>query len=387
VIGHLDKKLVVYHWIMDDPDALNVAFMPLYDAHTTAEAVAAAHRLGIADENFLAADSAGHIAWTIAGRLPKRIGYTGRWNTYWEYRDREWDGFLPPDEVPTVTDQPYLWSANQRMLGGDALTKLGDGGYIRAARGAQLKADLAALAKGSAAPRPLDLLDIELDDQAEFLSWWRDLALKHLPAGDVHDAVANDSARAEAGSKGYRFVREFRQRVAHAVLDPIFASCAEDDETFTWMRLNYEPALRELLTKQPAHLLDPSYRSWDSLIAAQLKAQGTSLPTWGARNRLAIRHPFSRVLPSFLTSWMNQPSVPMPGDTDMPRVQAPGFGASERFAVSPGHEDQGIFEMPGGESGHPLSPFYSAGHQDWVEGKPSPFLPGPTAHTLMLQPE
>jgi penicillin amidase len=71
----------------------------------------------------------------------------------------------------------------------------------------------------------------------------------------------------------------------------------------------------------------------------------------------------------------------------MPRVQAPSFGASERLAVSPGHEDQGIFEMPGGESGHPLSPFYAAGHQAWVEGKPSPFLPGTTAHTLMLEPQ
>jgi len=319
--------------------------------------------------------------------LPKRVGYTGRWNVYWEYRDRKWAGYLPPEEIPTVTNRPYLWSANQRMLGGDGLVKLGDGGYMRGARGAQIQADLAALTKSGTAPKPLDLLDIELDDQAEFLGWWRELALKHLPAGEVRDAVANDAGRAEAGSRGYRFVKEFRLRVAQAVLEPIFAGCAEDDANFQWTRLNYEPALRVLLTRQPAHLLDPAYASWDALIAAQLKAEGTSLPTWGDRNRLAIRHPFSRLLPRFLTGWLNLPAVPMPGDTDMPRVQAPAFGASERFAVSPGHEDQGIFEMPGGESGHPLSPFYAAGHQDWVEGKPSPVLPGPTAHTLMLEPQ
>ena len=42
--------------------------------------------------------------------------------------------------------------------------------------------------------------------------------------------------------------------------------------------------------------------------------------------------------------------------------------------------------MPVGQSGHPMSPFYSAGHEDWVEGRPSPFLPGTTAHTLTLKP-
>lgn len=386
IVDRQGKQLTVYHWTMDDPAALNFGFLALYDADTAAAAVAAAHRLGIATSNLVVADAAGQIAWTIAGMLPQRVGYTGRWNVYWEYRDRKWAGYLPPDEVPTVTGRPYLWSANQRMLGGDGLVKLGDGGYMRGARGGQIEADLAALTQSGTAPKPLDLLDIELDDRADFLGWWRDLALKHLPAGNVREAVANDSSRAEAGSRGYRFVKEFRLRVAEAVFEPIFASCAEDDANFHWTRLNYEPALRELLTRQPAHLLAPGYASWDALIAAQLKAEGTSLPTWGERNRLAIRHPFSRLLPSFLTSWLNLPAVPMPGDTDMPRVQAPSFGASERFAVSPGHEDQGIFEMPGGASGNPLSPFYAAGHSDWVEGKPSPFLPGPTAHTLMLQP-
>jgi penicillin amidase len=80
------------------------------------------------------------------------------------------------------------------------------------------------------------------------------------------------------------------------------------------------------------------------------------------------------------------PHVPLPGDRDMPRVQAPGFGASERFAVAPGDEEHGYFELAGGQSGHPLSPYYGAGHEGWAEGKPTPFLPGPAQHTLSLEP-
>jgi penicillin amidase len=69
----------------------------------------------------------------------------------------------------------------------------------------------------------------------------------------------------------------------------------------------------------------------------------------------------------------------------MPRVQDGEEGASERFAVSPGYESQGYFHMPGGQSGHPLSPYYRAGFLAWAQGEPLPFLPGTAEHTLVLQ--
>ena len=36
--------------------------------------------------------------------------------------------------------------------------------------------------------------------------------------------------------------------------------------------------------------------------------------------------------------------------------------------------------MPGGQSGQPLSPFFLAGHEVWVRGERTPFLPGPAVH-------
>ena len=70
----------------------------------------------------------------------------------------------------------------------------------------------------------------------------------------------------------------------------------------------------------------------------------------------------------------------------MPRIQAPSDGASQRLAVSPGREAEGYFHMPGGQSGHPLSPHYRDGHADWAEGRPAPFLPGETRDVLELRP-
>ena len=100
----------------------------------------------------------------------------------------------------------------------------------------------------------------------------------------------------------------------------------------------------------------------------------------------SILHPFGRLLPGWLAGRLNMPADQLPGDVNMPRVQTPAFGASLRLAVSPGREAEGIFQMPGGESGHPLSPFYRAGHVNWVKGEPSSFLPGPAVHRLTLNP-
>jgi penicillin G amidase len=98
-----------------------------------------------------------------------------------------------------------------------------------------------------------------------------------------------------------------------------------------------------------------------------------------------IRHPFSAVVP-VLGPLLDMPTDELPGDANMPRVQGPAFGASERFAVSPGREKDGYFHMPTGQSGHPLSPHYRDSNPAWVAGAPTPFLPGPVVHTLTLRP-
>lgn len=107
--------------------------------------------------------------------------------------------------------------------------------------------------------------------------------------------------------------------------------------------------------------------------------------TWGEQNTASIQHPLSRAVP-LLSRWLDMPRQPLPGDGNMPRVQAPDHGASERLAVSPGREEEGIFHMAGGQSGHPLSSYYRAGHDAWAEGRPTSLVPGPTETVLTLQP-
>ena len=110
--------------------------------------------------------------------------------------------------------------------------------------------------------------------------------------------------------------------------------------------------------------------------------------TWGKRNIARIQHPISIASPR-VGNWLelNMPAEPLPGGRkDMPRVQGPTYGASQRMAVTPGRESEGYFHMPCGQSGHPLSPHYRDGHEAWAAGKATPFLPGPSVNTLILQP-
>jgi penicillin amidase len=404
--GPKDGRGLVLRWTAHDAEATNLHFMAMETTRTTAAAVDLAHRASIPHENMLVADADGHIAWTILGLLPRRVGYDGRVPVSWTYGDRRWDGFLPPEEIPVVTDPAggALWSSNNRALGGAAYAKLGDSGYDDGARGGQIRDDLHALIASGKKAAPADLLTVQLDDRAIFLDRWQKLLLEILTDDavtgnksrtELRHAVRSWNGHASTDSVAYRVVRAFRLHTAERVFAPIIELAQQTYAAFNWRNLIYEDALWQLVHEKPEKLLNPAHASWSALllaaaddIAADVEKSGGSLAgfTWGARNTLAMQHPFGRFLPRPVARLLDMPADPLPGDADMPRVQTARFGQSERMVVSPGHEEEAFFHMPGGQSGHPMSPYYRAGHEAWVKGTPTPLLPGPAQHTLTLVP-
>ena len=389
-------------WTAHFPQAANLRMTALEGARTLEEALHAAQLSGTPGQNFVVADSSGRIGWTVMGRIPRRVGFDGQVPTSWADGTRRWDGWLTPAEAPRIVDPPTgrLWTANARTVDGEALARLGNGGYALGARARQIRDDLFALEKAT----PEDLLQVQLDDRALFLERWRDLLLETLgsPAAsapryqELRRLVETTwTGRASPDSVAYRAAKAFRFEVAEQVYGPLTWRCREADERFgTFQPSQDEGPVWALITARPPHLLDPRFRSWDELLLASVDGvfkrfsrfgDDLSQRTWGERNRVQPRHPLSRAVPA-LGRWLDVPVRQLPGDMDMPRVQAAAFGASERLVVSPGQEEQGFFHMPVGQSGHPMSPHYSDGHAAWAEGKPTPFLPGPAVHTLTLVP-
>ena len=151
----------------------------------------------------------------------------------------------------------------------------------------------------------------------------------------------------------------------------------------------------KLVTEKPPHLLDPQYENWDELLLSAIdevledtdgwwSGDVRSL-VWSRYNVTAYRHPLSGAVP-FLGRFLDMPARALPGDLFTPRMHWGSAGASERMIVSPGRESEGMLQMPTGQSGHPLSPFYASSHDAWVEGRATPLMPGAVAHTLTLTP-
>ncbi len=392
-------QVIAVSWVAHYENAVTLGHLNLETARNVESALDIANEIGAPPQNFVVGDADGSIGWTIAGKIPNR---SGAWlPTDWS-EDGGWNGWISAQGYPRIVNPPSgrIWTANARVVDGNALAIIGDGGYDLGARAKQIRDDLFSIENFA----PDDMLAIQLDDRALFLERWRDVILDTLDIAAVTDNAAraefrslveNWNSQASTSSVGYRLVREFRNDVRRRAIIMLFQPVL-DTYGEEWLEVGnqLEGPLWSLVTEKPEHLLSDSYADWDDFLLQAIDGNieryhsefpnGLQSRTWGERNSATIRHPLSRAVP-FLARWLDMTPDELPGDSNMPRVQSPAFGASERFAVSPGDEENGYLHMPAGQSAHPLSDYYRKGHDDWVQGRPSSFLPGSVKHTLTLK--
>ncbi len=388
-------------WLATRPEATNFRLLALEQARRVDDVLALAPQVGIPGQNVVVGDTGGRIAWTLLGRVPRGTGPDRLFGAL-EFRDET--------DHPRIADPPAgrIWTANQRVVDGPLEAALGDdevdvgaGGYDIGARARQIRDDLVGL--GNPATEA-DMLAIQTDARALFVARWRFLLLALLdeeamdaaPARREFRALVSDwKAEASADAVGYRLVRSFRGNVLDSLWHSFATGLAGADADLRRPASFESPGWR-LANERPLSIAPPGGGEWRGFLLGRLDATIAELQrecgalatcTYGSRKPVAVRHPLSRAVPLPLVSrLLDMPTLELAGDHHMPRVQDGAFGASERFAVSPGREDQGYLQLPGGPSGHPLSPFYRSGFDDWAAGRPTPFLPGPAVHRLLLRP-
>ena len=419
-------------WVAHLPGALNFALGDFAYARDLDDALAIADRTATPTQNLVIGDAQGRIAWRLLGPLPVRApGCAGATISVPPPADAPANGAPASDASAAGTanicapwpiatnvspvlrspDADRLWTANTRVVDGEALARIGDGGGALGARAQQIRDVLQAGTQFTEA----DLLALQLDDRAVLMTrWWQLLGERAPREGDsalraLAEASRDWSGRADVDSAGYRLIRAWRLAVHERITDGLLAPArAAAGDAFEMPGLSHlEGVVWPLLQQRPAHLLPRRFAcdgddcsaagvaGWDALLedaAQQVRdefadAGPLAERRWGERNTAAICHPLASALPGIARRHLCMPADPLPGDSMMPRVQAPDFGASQRMVVAPGHEADGLAHMPGGQSGHPLSPFWGAGHADWAQGRPSPFLPQATTHTLRLVPQ
>ena len=395
----IGKQRYALSWVAHKDYAVNLAFTELDNAKTVAQAREIATQMGIPVQNMVVADTAGNFGWLPAGAVTARPTPSNQaisqeaYSTLWAQRETQLPAVINPEEH-------RIWTANARVISEQQMARFGDGGYAIGARGLQIRNRLYEKEQFT----QQDFYAIQLDNDALFLSRWHALlsnALSQSPVEFANDLTLLNTwnACACSDSVGYTLVRRFRSHVINALLTPIETTLQQDGLSLRPVLRHVEPGIQQIIQQQALEWLPEDTETMNEFLMQQYRLSRQKMLeqyvegnidrldelTWGNVNALHIQHPFSRVMP-WLSDFLDMPKVPGFGDSFLPAVQNGTHGASQRFIIQPGLEEQAILTVPGGQSGHPLSDFYRLGFDDYITNQPTPLLPGDIEHTIEFSP-
>lgn len=390
-------ETMALRWIAHDPGAANIAMVAMEKAGSVEELLRLARVTGLPSENIVAGDREGNVGWSIAGPLPERFGFNGDLPISFADGSAGWRGFLDADEVPEIIRgrDGRIWSANEAQVSGPAALLIGDTGQRSRGRAWTIRDQLEA--KESFEPE--DFLSLQLDTRVPYLERWRDLMIALIDAEaidkqpelrPVRILLEEWDGHAEIDSRAYPLIRSFQGRAEADILDQLLTPAGIERKSYS-RHFEFGESLFGILADQPTGWLEADRAGWRRRMLGWLQdcLDGRSideLPTWGASNRIMIRHPVSRAVPA-LSRFLDGSTFAGSGDGFAVKVLSRSHGAVARMVIPVGSEERGSLQLSGGQSGHPLSGFYRSDLQDWMAGDPVPFLPGAVTHRLILLPQ
>lgn len=390
-VKEVDGKRYALNWVAHHPFAANLSIVNFGTAKTVEAAMKVAKRIAIPTQNLVIVDENGSASWQPGGAVMAReqASFTAISEASANTSPKQ------AENLPQVINPEAgrIWTANARVISSEDFKTWGDGGYALGARGQQIRDRLFEKDTFS----ETDFYAIQLDNHARFLIPWQHLLYGLLNMNDVEfkpDLAYLNTWKECAceDSVGYTLVKHFRQEVIQTLFGDILSKLDKQGVNSRTLLRGIEPATWQLIYSQPDSWLPADTESFDELLVdAYRRAKHKLLDkyspveadmetlAWGKVNALSVEHPFAKQIP-LVGNLLNMEKVEGFGDTYMPAVQAPSFGASERFFVSPGHLDDAILTLPGGQSGHPLSKFFTAGFNDYATHAATPLLPSEPVH-------
>jgi penicillin G amidase len=400
----LMHRTVAIHWTALQPGGVDFGLLEMERAASVEQALTIMNHSGLPVMNVGLADDSGHIAWTLTGKIPRRRGLDGATSRVWGDSPIGWFGMIPPDQLPRLIDPPsgYLATANNRTVGMAYPYPLGHN-YASGFRASRINQRLSTMDRIT----EQDLFTLQLDTETDFYGFYRSLALSVLneqairsnpELAAVREYLAAWDGRADVVSQGLGLLTFYRQALADAIFPTFLNACRQADPNFRYRWFKMDSPLQQILTERPPQILPrpDRYRDWNALLLSVLERSVDTLKQrssvdrldslrWGAINRTEIRHPFSDAIP-ILGGLLDMPEDELAGCSHCIRVARRRHGVSERLVVAPGHAEDAILHMPGGQSGNPLSEHYADQQHYWVNGLPLPLVSDEVRHRMTLIP-
>jgi len=335
-------------------------------------------------QNMVFATAEGDIGWTLVGKIPLRMGFDGK--TPLDFgQEPIWKGYVPFSQVPQVLNPEggHIVNANQRTVPvNDKYLPFGHH-WPNPARARRITNRI----KEAPDLNVSEMASIQNDNVSLTHLYYRDelsKCLKSDPSGEALKFTNTLSAwtgKTDLNSRVFSFLREFRFELIKTLIAPIAWTLSSEKVHLLFRELSRDELVKRILDSKAPHLLAPQfYQTCDALVFALKNTLSSfsattidEIPVWGSVNLSTIEHPFSKVLPQWLKSFINFPKMPLAGDYLVPRVMTPSNGASMRMVVDLGDPQKSVFSQPGGQSGNPLSSHYQDLFTGWVKGETVPF--------------
>ena len=385
-----EKRVFTLRWDAAGGD-LAGAFEALNRAGDWASFIAAVERFAAPSQNFVYADVDGNIGYAMSGSLPQRASGNGTMPHDGASGGGDWTGRVPPSSLPRLFNPPrgFISSANNQIdrRGTPFITH----DWALPFRATRVHEQIAAAER----------LDVTAAArlQNDTTSLAAALILTHL---DSALAAGRKRNAEEAGLRALEQLRGWDKRVDNRPVVSLY----ELFEAALWRRIFLDEMGDELFNgfyqwagaERPAGVYalldDPSSRWFDDIgtieqretrddiyvtaaadAAQQLSTDYDNL-SWSELHTARFDHPLSSAAAPL--GWLfNRGPSPVSGDGTT--VMRTSYSRMNPFAVwelpswrqifDVGDWDASRVVLPGGQSGHPLSPHYFDQNEMWRQGQ------------------
>ncbi|HEX8633248.1 MAG TPA: penicillin acylase family protein [Pyrinomonadaceae bacterium] len=363
-------------------------------------------------QNFIYADTAGHIGYYGAGRIPVRRSGDGSVPSDGATDVGEWTSFIPFDQLPHVYDPPsgLIVTANSRVVGHSYPYHLTHE-WAAPYRSRRIYDLLSRKQKLTAADYRAVQADVYSIGGTSFARAAAQI-LRTLPPGGGHTvqptldadnlraavaALANWDGRVTTDSTVAPLVAEmslaFRRRILSDALGEARA------RSFRWG--SSDLFFNRVAAERPAEWLPKEFKSYGDLMRACLADARAALAkrlgadesgwTWGRYTPARFQHPLA-VIPFIGGRFAIEPFPVAGSGWSAGATVNVGSGVSMRLIADVSDWDQTQQGIALGVSGDPASPHWSDQLADWRAVTPRPFPFGASAvaastrRTLVLAP-